>query len=235
MARQEGIENGMYNVKKIASEISWNYSTVSRWANGILLPRLDQAYDLAKALNTGIDQLLLPFDSDSIYNMPTTYGQAFLVIRHFANFGILNAESIKDPILEYLLKEGNRIDNIETLDETKKENWYRQAYQDFDMPLLQSSDFTYFNECFDACQEISEYESYLATAKMLRALASPYYGDSRKNNGFSNSETVSDEDISGLYDYDDSFYSSDHVFDVDLDGDFDIYQWIREYQSANKS
>lgn len=158
--------------KNLAELCAVSPALVTKWTatDNPIIPRVEYLVTIAKYFNVEVEWLLTDHKD---YKMPEhiqTYSDAFVALIYMTREHIIETESIKDPILKYLVTRYWEILEDE-VNEYDFKNWQKKIVRDFDIPITEyHNDISLHNDIIKYVKGIAAInldEKYRNLAKSL--------------------------------------------------------------------
>lgn len=152
----------------IAQKIGVSESSLSGWFGGKNLPSVDQLVLLAQALNVSPGWLLDGHSYSDYKNAEITYTEAYRILRPLASKNLINAESVSDYFLNYLLKRTASLDKKKNLPKERLDEWNSWVIKEFTVPVMPPLDKDLYKVIETYYGDIDDDNSVVNVLKVVR-------------------------------------------------------------------
>lgn len=157
--------------KVIADACGKSQAMVTKWTtNEPALPSADSLYYIAKEFGVTVDWLLSDHKDNDMMSRISTYSDGFIALIPLVTRDLIQADSIDEPILRYLLKRYEAIMSS-SISEAKYIEWLHDIILKFNIPLapvISEELCSYFINTVPDVKCINDDETYMNLANLLQ-------------------------------------------------------------------
>lgn len=122
--------------ESVAKKIGISVSSVKSWACSTYLPTLDQLVLLSQVLNRKPQWFLDDHSFEGTKNATVTYAAAYQILRPLSVSGLIDADTVSDYFLRYLLVRCKGLDKRKNIPKDKLDAWNKKIMKDFAIPIM---------------------------------------------------------------------------------------------------